>query len=68
VDETKAVIAALIAQGWRVERGKHYKAFSPDGKTLVILSITPSDRRGLLNAISQLRRAGFIWPPRKGAK
>jgi predicted DNA-binding transcriptional regulator AlpA len=59
VDETKAVVAALIAQGWRVERGKHYKAFAPDGKSLVVLSATPGDRRAIRNAIGQLRR-GWI--------
>lgn len=66
MDETKAIVAALIAQGWRVELGKHYKAFAPDGKSIVVLSTTPGDRRAIKNAISQLRRAGFQWPTPQG--
>jgi hypothetical protein len=66
VDETKALLAALVDQGWRVERGKHYKAFAPDGRTIVVISATPSDRRAITIAIGQLRRAGFVWPTKKG--
>jgi len=68
MNDTKAIVEALRAQGWRVESGKHHKAFSPDGKTLVTFAKTPSDHRALLNTITRLRRGGFIWPPPKGGK
>jgi hypothetical protein len=46
--------------GWRVERGrKHYKAFAPDGKTIVVIPGTPSSSRSIKKVLSQLRRAGF---------
>ena len=68
MDDTKAVLKAAADQGWRIKTGKHHLCFAPDGKTIVTISKSGSDHRGLLNAISKMRQAGFIWPPPKGGK
>jgi hypothetical protein len=45
--------------GWTLEYGgKHYKVLGPDGQTST-LPITPSDYRGTLNAVAQLRALGL---------
>jgi hypothetical protein len=57
--EVKELLAKLQAQGWRIEEGKHYKAFPPDlTKPMVPIPKTPSDHRSLRNTIAQLRRSG----------
>jgi predicted RNA binding protein YcfA (HicA-like mRNA interferase family) len=61
------IIAALEHQGWRVERTRkgHWRCFAPTGEGIVHLPGTPSDRRALANAVADLRRYGFQWPPRR---
>jgi predicted RNA binding protein YcfA (HicA-like mRNA interferase family) len=46
--------------GWRVVRTKssHWQCYSPDGKTIVWHSSTPSDYRATKNFKAELRRAG----------
>lgn len=62
--DVRELIADRERQGWRVEIGKgHAKAFSPDGKTIVTLPLTPSDHRWKQNALRYLRRGGY--QPRK---
>lgn len=57
--DTKKLIKSLTAQGWRIEQGKHIKAFPPDPtKPMVVISGTPSDARTLANLKAQLRRSG----------
>lgn len=58
--EIKAIVKKLRAQNWRVEleNGGHYKAFSPDGKTIVVFAGTIGKGRALANTIASLRRAG----------
>lgn len=47
----------LKSKGWDVAHGsKHIKACPPKGKP-VFISATPSDRRGVLNILSVIRRA-----------
>jgi hypothetical protein len=68
-DDIKAIRKALIDQGWRIEarKGGHDMAFPPDkSKAPVSLPGTPGGGRWLQNLIAQLRRSGFVWPPRKG--
>jgi hypothetical protein len=57
---------ALEAQGFEVKLGGsgHWKVYDPDGHLVGALPSTPSDPRGVRNAIAVLRRAGFVWPPR----
>jgi hypothetical protein len=64
--EIKELLAAAQKQGWRVEigRGGHYKLFSPDGKCLVTMSSTPSDRHAIDNTVARMRRCGFKWKGR----
>lgn len=52
---------AARKQGWAVEGGggRHLKWLHPDGETMVVTSATPSDHRALMNARSDLRRAGL---------
>lgn len=58
--DTKKLVKALRAQGWRVELHKgHYKAFAPGGKGIVTISSTPSDRRDMKNTMSHLKRLGY---------
>lgn len=55
-------VVARIARrhGWTIETTKrsHIRFTSPAGRT-VFAAGTPSDRRGLRNLISDLRRAGL---------
>lgn len=62
-DEFKRIREASIEQGWRWDRTNngHWKGLAPDGKTIVVHSGTPSDHRGLRNALSRMRRVGFRW-------
>lgn len=67
--DLRKLIRAAERQGWTVQIGKagHVKLFAPDGRTLVTMGSTESDRRALTNTVSRMRRAGFVWPPRKGS-
>lgn len=59
-DETNQLIAAAMSQGWRYEESRrgHVRLYSPDGKTIVGHSGTPSDFRAMRNFRSRLKRAG----------
>jgi hypothetical protein len=48
-------------QGWRyrrTERG-HHQFYSPDKETIVTAAGTPSDQRGWLNFLADMKRGGF---------
>lgn len=65
--EVKELVEEAQRQGWRVEiaGSGHIKLFPPDRSlSPVVLASTPSDHRWRDNAISQMRRRGFRWPPR----
>jgi hypothetical protein len=56
-------------QGFRVDTGKgrtanHFKVWAPDGSFVTTFASTPSDRRGYLNSLAYLKRAGY-QPPAK---
>lgn len=61
------LIKALREQGFVVTRtGRgHWLVRNADGDFVTTLAGTPSEHRGWKNALATLRRAGFIWPPRK---
>jgi len=65
-DDVREVVHEAERQGWRVEQTKkHYwKCYAPDGKTIVVLSSTPSDSRSTKNGIALMRKAGFKWKGR----
>lgn len=56
---------AAEEQGFEVVQLKsgHWAVFTAHGTHVTGLPSTPSDHRGYDNALSALRRAGFIWPP-----
>ena len=57
--EMESIVAAIRATpGWRVEVGRHYKAFAPDGKTLVAISKTPGSQRRIKAYKAQLAKLG----------
>lgn len=55
----KGLIRAATAQGWRIERARHLKWFSPDGRALIVTGCTESDSRAYKNTLARLKRAGF---------
>lgn len=59
--EIRQLVLQLQRQGWRVEmtNNGHYKAYTPDGKSIVVFGSTPSGgNRSLANMKSTLRRHG----------
>lgn len=64
--DLKKVLAALDEQGFTVKTTKRgHVLVLKDGRAVTTLAGTPSDRRSWLNGLSHLKRAGFIWPPKK---
>lgn len=63
--EIDQIVRELQRQNFTVTRsGKgRWIVRAPGGHRAATLPGTPGDRRGLLNALAHLRRAGFIWPP-----
>lgn len=53
-------------QGWSVElrRGGHVRLTPPNSSSPIFIPATPSDRRALMNAVTRMRRAGFVWKGR----
>jgi len=64
--DTRKVLKEAERQGFevRISRTGHPMVYR-DGTFVTKLASTPGDRRGLKNAIAALRRAGFVWPPRR---
>lgn len=63
----KKVTREAERQGWRIERGRkgQFKLIPPDpARQIVFVHATPSDHRAIKNAIAEMRRQGFRWPPR----
>ncbi len=63
--DMKKLIAEIERQSFvvRYRRSSHAYVTTPAGRYVTDLASTPSDRRGVRNAIAALRRAGFVWPP-----
>jgi hypothetical protein len=59
-DETNRLITAAVDQGWRYDESSrgHVRLYSPDGRTIIGTSGTPSDHRAAKNFRSRLKRAG----------
>lgn len=56
---TDALVDELVRQGWRLREGRHRVLYSPDRNVPPIsFSRTPSDYRGILNKLAELRRYG----------
>jgi len=67
--ESREIVGELRRQGWTVERTErgHYKAYPPDPaqKMVTFAGGLSGDHRTVKNAVAQLRRSGFQWPPPK---
>ena len=64
--DMRRMLKALEEQGFdvtRTQRG-HYEV-RKDGRRVATIAGTASDHRSIRNAVAYLRKAGFIWPPRK---
>jgi predicted RNA binding protein YcfA (HicA-like mRNA interferase family) len=60
MNKATQLLRSLEKQGWRIKhKRKHYQAFSPDGVTVVTLSMSPSDWRGWDNVMKHLKRGGY---------
>lgn len=53
------LVRDAVRQGWRLRRGKHNILYAPDGKSIVVVSVSPSDVRSYNAALARMRRAGF---------
>ncbi|PRY06789.1 hypothetical protein [Kineococcus rhizosphaerae] len=64
--DTKKLVKAIKAQGFTVTptRRRHLRVVK-DGHQVAVLAGTASDYRSWRNAIADLRRAGFQWPPKR---
>lgn len=65
-DDVKRLLDEVRRQGWRVEQSRRgaWLCYAPDGITIVTIHATPSDKRWMKNAISELRKGGFRWEGR----
>lgn len=60
--EVKNLLKQAEKQNWRVkEKKKGWMLYSPDGVTKVMIHKTASDHHALDNAVSEMRRGGFVW-------
>jgi hypothetical protein len=64
-DNIDSVIDELGVQGWKVERSAngHFKCYPPDPAKQMVLIARSNDHRAIRNAVSWLRKSGFVWPP-----
>ena len=52
-------VRELEAQGWRRKPGRrHVKLLSPDGVSMMVVALTPSDRRALTNMRALAKKIG----------
>lgn len=59
---------AAIEQGWRSKPTKKGEFLIPpdEGREVVAVHGTPSDRRAIQNHLAEMKRQGLIWPwPRR---
>ena len=46
----------LVSAGWTLESGRHDKLRHPDGRRIIAIPGTPSDRRSALNWKTRVKR------------
>lgn len=64
--DTKKIIKAAKDQGFDVTiTTKGHALFRVGGAPVATASGTTSDHRATKNLIAQLRKAGFVWPPKQ---
>lgn len=59
--EIRGLISSAEAQGWRIVRGtNHIKCYPPEvDRGIVVISVTPSDKRAYKNIKSDLESHGL---------
>lgn len=64
--DTRKVLREAEKQGftYSVTAKNHFQVRNPAGEIVAYLPSTGSDVRGMKNAIADLRKAGFVWPPK----
>lgn len=64
--QVRVLVEEAQRQGWTVRpKKKGFLLLAPDGVGMVTVHSTPSDSHWLGNAVSRMRRHGFVWPPRR---
>lgn len=62
--DMRKLVRELERQGFEVRvTTKGHFFVTRDGDFVVVFAGTPSDWRGLRNALAAARRHGFVWPP-----
>jgi transcriptional/translational regulatory protein YebC/TACO1 len=58
----RAMVKAVLRQGWRVEvsRHNHIKFYAPNGKDMIVASMTARTDNSVSKLRQQLRKAGAI--------
>lgn len=60
--EVKNLLKQAEKQNWRVkEKKKGWMLYSPDGNMKVMIHKTASDHHAFDNAVSEMRKGGFVW-------
>lgn len=65
--DTKKLLAEAQRQGFvvRYNRKGHAEVCDQDGRKITTFAGSASDYRSWRNSLAPLRRAGFVWPPRR---
>lgn len=60
--DLRKLVKALEEQGFDVEpSSKGHQIVRKDGRRVATIAGTASDSRARMNAVADLRRAGFVW-------
>jgi len=64
--DLKKLLKEAERQGftWRLTRKGHVQVSDPQGAICAVAAGTASDHRSQRNFLSQMRRAGFTYPPK----
>lgn len=64
--DLKKIAKALREQGFEAvpTKGGHLQVYR-DGRRITTFAGTPGDGRSWKNSLSQAKRAGFVWPPKR---
>jgi hypothetical protein len=64
--QVRQLVEEAQRQGWRAQATKKGSLLlAPDRVGMVTIHHTPSDSHWLDNAVSKMRKHGFVWPARK---
>lgn len=65
--DTRKILNEAQRQGFtgRTTSTGHAQVRGTDGQVVAVFAGTASDVRSTRNGLARLKRAGFLWPPRK---